>query len=90
MVTRDLLFVTRDKPHFAEVSGDRPPRHADACHPSAEGNFVPRRAGISRRFYGKNPQILLDNARVRDYSMFAFRVNKERKKHRILHILTDL
>ena len=47
-------------------------------------------AGISRRFYGKNPQILLDNARVRGYSMFAFRVNKERKKHRILHILTDL
>ena len=96
MVTRDLLFVTRDK-----TSGDRPPRHADACHPSAKGNLerdgnlvcscrgAPG-AGISRRFYGKNPQILLDNARVRDYSMFAFRVNKERKKHRILHILTDL
>ena len=34
-----LLLVTRDKTPFAEVSGDRPPRHADACHPSAEGNL---------------------------------------------------
>jgi len=31
-------------------------------------------------FFDKNSQIFLDNARVRGYSMFAFRVNKERKK----------
>ena len=35
---------------------------------------------ISSRFFDKNSQIFLDNARVRGYSMFAFRVNKERKK----------
>ena len=46
--------------------------------------------GISSRFFGKNPQFLLDNMRVRGYSVFAFRVNKERKKHRILRVLTDL
>ncbi len=40
--------------------------------------------------FDKKSQILLDNTRVRGYSMFAFRVNKERKKHRNLHILTDL
>ena len=38
--------MTRVSP-FAKASGDRPPRHADACHPSAEGNFVPRRDGGS-------------------------------------------
>ena len=55
------------------------------------GNFVrPGFLGISSRFFGKNPQILLDNMRVRGYSVFAFRVNKERKKHRILRVLTDL
>ena len=42
-----LLLVTRDKPPFAEVSGDRPPRHADACHPSAEGNLLRSRRGLS-------------------------------------------
>ena len=40
------------KPPFAEASGDEPPRHADACHPSAEGNFVPR------RYWGSGRHIL--------------------------------
>ena len=50
-----LLLVTRDKPPFAEVSGDRPPRHADACHPSAEGNFIPRweRTNAHRTLWGR-------------------------------------
>ena len=77
--------------HPADCVGTPPQRGTLFC----DGNLVcscrgASGAGISRRFYGKNPQILLDNARVRGYSMFAFRVNKERKKHRILHILTDL
>ena len=41
-------------------------------------------------FFDKNSQFSLDNIGVRGYSMFAFRVNKERKKHRNLRILTDL
>ena len=32
--------------------GIRPPRHADACHPSVEGNFVPR------RYWGSGRHIL--------------------------------
>ncbi len=40
---------------------------------------APRRTGIFSHFYGKNPQFLLDNLRVRGYSMFTFRVSKERK-----------
>lgn len=45
---------------------------------------------ISSGFFGEKSQKFLDNMQVRGYSVFAFRVNKERKKHRILHILTDL
>ena len=38
LVTRDSLLVTRVSP-FAKASGDRPPRHADACHPSVKGEL---------------------------------------------------
>ena len=38
LVTHDSLFVTRDKPPFAEATGDKPPRRLRR-HPSAEGNL---------------------------------------------------
>ena len=41
------------------------------------GNFVrPGFLGISSRFFGKNPQILLDNMRVRGYSVFEIILNR--------------
>ena len=47
LVTSYSQLVTRDEPPFAKASGDEPPRHADARHPSAEGNLLRSRCGLS-------------------------------------------
>ena len=44
----------------------------------------------TRQLPANSDYIFLDNDKTCGYSIFAFRVNKERKKHRSLHILTDL
>ena len=55
LVSRDLLFVTRDKPPFAEASGDRPPRRfaaplrrGELCSATVRSKF-PSIGGVSQR-----------------------------------------